>query len=91
MGKEYNTVEKAKKKKKVVVIGAGPAGMEAARVAALRGHDVTLYDGSGKLGGLLPLAAVVKGTELEDLPSIIKYFKRQLENLGVNDDAGEKS
>ena len=90
MGKEYNTVEKAAKKKKVAVIGAGPAGMEAARVAALRGHDVTLYDGSGSLGGLLPLAAVVKGTELEDLPAIIKYFERQLKNLGVTTELGKK-
>jgi 2,4-dienoyl-CoA reductase (NADPH2) len=42
------------------------------------------------LGGLLPLAAVVKGTELEDLPAIIKYFKRQLENLGVTMMMGKK-
>jgi len=90
MGKEYNTVEKAAKKKKVVVVGAGPAGMEAARVAALRGHDVTLYDAGGKLGGLLPIAAVVKGTELEDLPKIIKYFRNQLEKLGVKMALGKK-
>jgi 2,4-dienoyl-CoA reductase (NADPH2) len=90
MGKEYNTIEKATKKKKVIVVGAGPAGMEAARVAALRGHEVTLYDSSSKLGGLLPVAAVVKGMELEDLPSIIKYFKRQLINLGVKINLGKK-
>ncbi len=83
MGKDYNIVEKAEKKKKVVVVGAGPAGLEAARVAALRGHDVTLYDRLTKLGGLLPIAALVKGTELEDLPAMIKYFKRQLKKLGV--------
>jgi 2,4-dienoyl-CoA reductase (NADPH2) len=90
MGKEYNTIEKATKKKRVAVVGAGPAGMEAARVAALRGHDVTLFDGSGKLGGLLPVAAVVKGTELEDLPAIIRYFKRQLKQLGVKMMLGKK-
>ena len=39
--------------------------MEAARVAALGGHDVTLYESSHKLGGLLPLAALVKGLEIE--------------------------
>jgi 2,4-dienoyl-CoA reductase (NADPH2) len=83
MGKNYNTVEKAGKKKKVVVVGAGPAGLEAARVAALRGHDVTLYDRLTKIGGLLPIAALVKGTELEDLPAMIKYFKWQLRKLGV--------
>jgi 2,4-dienoyl-CoA reductase (NADPH2) len=90
MGKPYNTIEKAAKKKRVVVVGSGPAGMEAARVAALRGHEVTLYEGSGKLGGLLPVAAVVKGTELEDLPAIIRYLKRQMKQLGVKIKAGKK-
>jgi 2,4-dienoyl-CoA reductase (NADPH2) len=83
MGKDYNTVAKAEKKKKVVVVGAGPAGLEAARVAAWRGHEVTLYDRLTKIGGRLPVAALVKGTELEDLPAMVKYFKRQLKKLGV--------
>ena len=78
MGKEYNTIEKAKKKKTVVVVGGGPAGMEAARVAALRGHDVTLYEEGKKLGGLLPVAAIVKGTKQEDLPSMINYLNARL-------------
>ena len=89
MGKEYNKIEKADKKKKVLVIGAGPGGMEAARVAALRGHDVTLYDKTSFAGGLLPLAAVVKGTELEDLPAMVNYYKRQLKNLGVKTKFGK--
>ncbi|OGN96331.1 MAG: hypothetical protein A2Y89_02995 [Chloroflexi bacterium RBG_13_51_18] len=83
MGKEYNTIEKAGKKKSVVVVGGGPAGMEAARVAALRGHDVTLYEEGKRLGGLLPIAAVVKGTKQEDLPSMINYLQRQITRLGV--------
>jgi 2,4-dienoyl-CoA reductase (NADPH2) len=91
MGKEYNTIEKATKKKKVVVVGAGPAGMESARVAALRGHEVTLYDSASKLGGLLPVAAVVKGTELEDLPAIVQYFQRQFKQLGVKVKLGKKA
>ena len=90
MGKDYNTVEKAEKKKKVVVVGAGPSGLEAARVAALRGHKVILYDRLTKLGGMLPIAALVKGTELEDLPAMIKYFRRQLEKLGVNISLGKQ-
>jgi 2,4-dienoyl-CoA reductase (NADPH2) len=83
MGQPYNTVERAEKKKKVVVVGAGPAGLEAARVAALRGHDVVLYEKQTKIGGLLPIAAMVKGTEIEDLPLMVRYFRRQLIKLGV--------
>ena len=89
MGKDYNTIEKAEKKKKVVVVGAGPAGLEAARVAALRGHDVTLYDKLTRVGGLLPIAAMVKGTELEDLPAMVSYFKRQAKKLGVKMNLGK--
>ena len=76
-------VAKADKKKKVVVVGGGPSGMEAARVAALRGHDVTLLEKSSKLGGLMQLAALIKGVELEDLPGLVDYFKTQLETAGV--------
>jgi len=44
--------------RRVIVVGAGPAGMEAARVAALRGHDVTLRDGGGHLGGQIAMGSV---------------------------------
>ncbi len=74
---------KADKKKRVVVVGGGPAGMEAARVAALRGHDVTLIEKSSKLGGLVPLAGLIKGLELEDLPGMLRYLKTQLKIAGV--------
>ncbi len=83
MGTPYNIVEKADKKKKVLVIGGGPAGMEAARVSALRGHEVILFEKMSKLGGLMPLASVVKGLHPEDLISLVEYFKRQLKQLGV--------
>jgi len=77
------TIEPASQKKKVVVIGGGPSGMEAARVAATRGHDVTLFEKTSRLGGLIPLAAMVKGLEIEDLPAIIGYLKGQITKLGV--------
>ena len=72
----------AETKKKVMVIGGGPAGMEAARIAALRGHDVTLYEKKGMLGGLLDFAHVVKGPH-ENLLDLKKYLIRQLELAGV--------
>ncbi len=80
----------ALKKKTVVVVGAGPAGLEAARVAAMRGHDVTLYEKEHKLGGLLPLAALVKGLEGEDLVAFVHYFETQMKKLGVKVKLGEE-
>ncbi|MCJ7654966.1 MAG: FAD-dependent oxidoreductase, partial [Dehalococcoidia bacterium] len=80
--KEYE-IKPAEKKKRVMVVGGGPAGMETARVAALRGHEVMLYEREHKLGGLLPLAAMVKGFEREDTLSLIRYLKIQITKLGV--------
>jgi len=91
MGTPYNTIERTDKKKKVLVIGGGPSGMEAARVSALRGHDVTLYERLSKLGGLLPLAAMVKGSHPEDLPLLIDYLSRQIKKLGVKIELGKEA
>ena len=75
-------VPMAETRKKVMVVGGGPAGMEAARIAALRGHDVTLYEKKGMLGGLLDFASIVKGPH-ENLQDLKKYLIRQLEVTGV--------
>jgi 2,4-dienoyl-CoA reductase (NADPH2) len=76
-------VTPSEKPKKVMVVGGGPAGMEAARVAAERGHSVTIYDKARELGGLLPMAAFIKGTSLDDLNEAIGYYETQLAKLGV--------
>jgi 2,4-dienoyl-CoA reductase (NADPH2) len=89
MGADFNTIEPAAQKKKVIVVGGGPAGLEAARVSALRGHDVTLYEKNAKLGGLMPLAAMVKGTDLEDIPAMTAYLERQVRQLGVRVSTGK--
>ncbi len=69
--------------KKVMVVGGGPAGMEAARVAAQRGCAVTLYEKSGSLGGRLSAAEAVKGPH-ENLGRLKSYLVKQLEVCGVN-------
>ena len=70
-------------KKKIMVVGGGPAGMEAARVAALRGHEVALYERERQPGGSMPVAATVKGLENEDLPELVRYLSAQITGLGV--------
>ena len=80
---DYVTLPPTQKKKKVVVVGAGPAGLETARVAALRGHEVTLYEKEKRLGGLLLVSSFLNGDEVEDLGAWIRYYKTQLTKLGV--------
>ena len=73
----------AERRKKVLVVGGGPAGMEAARLAAGRGHEVVLYEKNSRLGGLVPLAAIVKDLETEDFAGYIRYLETQLKKEKV--------
>ena len=72
---------KAEKKKKVLIVGGGPGGMEAARIAALRGHDVTLFEKHDRLGGMLKPASVPEFKE--ELKYLLKWFETQLKKLNI--------
>jgi 2,4-dienoyl-CoA reductase-like NADH-dependent reductase (Old Yellow Enzyme family)/thioredoxin reductase len=85
--KEFATIKKTKHKKKVMIVGAGPAGMEAARVAALRGHDVYLFDKENQTGGALNIAAAVPGKD--KLRWMVEYYAHILPKLGVHIQLGE--
>lgn len=82
IGEELDSnIEPAVKKKKVLIVGAGPAGMEAARVCAMRGHDVSLWEASDLTGGLLEVAKVPPDkSEMEYLQN---YLDKQIRKLGV--------
>jgi len=84
--REWTRLEPAAEKKKVMIIGGGPAGMEAARIASLRGHAVTLYDKGKELGGQLLLAAAPPGKRR--LLWIRDYLAVQLEKQGVKVNLG---
>ncbi len=71
----------AVKKKRILVIGGGAAGMEAARVAAERGHTVTLYEKEAYLGGQLMIAS--KTANRAEMKKPIEYYQNQLKRLGV--------
>ncbi len=68
--------------KNVLVVGAGPAGLSAARVASLRGHKVTVLEKQGKVGGQLALASVPPSKQ--DLTKWVVYLLTQCEKQGVN-------
>ncbi len=72
---------KVEQSKKVLVVGAGPAGMEVARVAAERGHDVTLVEALGDLGGQFRLAGLAP--RRGQITELMGWYLRQFEKLGV--------
>lgn len=78
----WGELEPADTKKKVMVIGGGPAGLETARVASLRGHKVSLYERDSALGGQTLVAARAPGRE--SFLDLARYYSRQMEILGVD-------
>ena len=67
--------------KKIAVVGAGPAGLSAATVAAERGHEVTLFDSASQIGGQFNTAKRVPGKE--EFSETLRYFDRKLKSTGV--------
>jgi len=89
VGKEAEyAIEPAKGSKRVFVIGGGPAGMEAAAVAAQRGHQVTLFEKKDRLGGNLHLAALLsyKG----EIGNLANYLETQVKKSGAQIRLGEE-
>jgi 2,4-dienoyl-CoA reductase (NADPH2) len=86
-GKEREYVIKpAEKPKRILIAGGGPAGMEAARVAAERGHEVMLYERERRLGGQLLLAAMLR----DEYETLSQYLTTQLKKLGVKIELGKQ-
>ena len=86
---ELGEIRPATATKKVVVIGGGPAGMEAARVARLRGHAVVLFEQEPELGGQIRAAA--KAPDRAEYAGSIHWLERQVRKLGVDIRTGVKA
>ncbi len=80
--RDFTELKPPDRTKKVMVVGSGPGGMEAARIAAMRGHDVTIYGKEKQMGGQLLVAAKPPGKD--KLLWIRDYEETQLKKLGVN-------
>ncbi|MCP4296900.1 MAG: NADPH-dependent 2,4-dienoyl-CoA reductase [Proteobacteria bacterium] len=85
--KELNT-KPAKKALKIAIVGAGPAGLACATVAARCGHSVVLFEAEKEIGGQFSLAKLVPGKE--EFYETLRYFKRQIELLKVDLRLGHK-
>ena len=79
---EERVLEKTDYPRKLLIIGAGPAGLEAARVAALRGHKVTVWEKEAFIGGQWNLAAIPPGKG--EFASLLDYYQVELARLKVN-------
>lgn len=75
------TIAKAAKRKKIVIVGAGPAGIECARISSMRGHEVTLYEQSDRIGGQSNLMASLPGRE--ETSRAIAFWKSEIDRLGI--------
>ena len=79
---------KTSRPRRIAVVGAGPAGLSAATVAAERGHAVTLFEAANRVGGQFNIAMQVPGKE--EFAETIRYFARKLETTGVDVQLGKR-
>jgi 2,4-dienoyl-CoA reductase (NADPH2) len=79
---------KTSQPRRIAVVGAGPAGLSAATVAAERGHEVTLFDAADRIGGQFKVAMQIPGKE--EFAETIRYFGRKLELTGVQLRLGQR-
>lgn len=82
VGREIDfRIEPASERKRVLIVGGGPGGLETARVAALRGHEVFLYEREKRLGGQLNLAKIPPGKA--EFGKLVAYYEHQMKMLKV--------
>ena len=79
---DFKEIQKAENSRKVLVVGGGASGLEAARVSALRGHRVTLIEKNSELGGSMAAAGIPP--HKEKITELVKWYEKTITDLGVD-------